>query len=55
MGLNKYNSVNRYCATPIEDKNASRGKIEAIQVSADTTGRAVFYAGITDSVRASLD
>ena len=30
-----------------EERAAGRNKIEAIQVSSDTTGRAVFYAGIT--------
>ena len=30
-----------------EERAASREKIKAIQVSSDTTGRAVFYAGIT--------
>ncbi len=30
-----------------EERAAGRDKIEAIQVSSDTTGRAVFYAGIT--------
>ena len=30
-----------------EERAAGRGKIEAIQVASDTTGRAVFYAGIT--------
>ena len=30
-----------------EERAAGRGKIDAIQVASDTTGRAVFYAGIT--------
>ena len=30
-----------------EERTADRDKIEAIQVASDTTGRAVFYAGIT--------